>query len=56
MGTMRAASCNADQGIYYYTTYDNRQITGVKLHAADLDSARLTAYPLADTQQIRWEN
>ena len=39
-----------------YTTYDNRQITGVKLHAADLDSAQLTAYPLADTQQIRWEN
>ena len=54
--TLYSSCCNADQGIYYYTTYDNRQITGVKLHAADLDSARLTAYPLADTQQIRWEN
>ena len=32
------------------------QITGVKLHSADLDSAQLTAYPLVDTQQIRWEN
>ena len=54
--TLYSSCCNADQGIYYYTTYDNRQITGVKLHAADLDSARLTAYPLADTQRIRWEN
>ena len=54
--TLYSSCCNADQGIYYYTTYDNRQITGVKLHAADLDSARLTAYPLVDTQQIRWEN
>ena len=54
--TLYSSCCNADQGIYYYTTYDNRQITGVKLHAVDLDSARLTAYPLADTQQIRWEN
>ena len=54
--TLYSSCCNADRGIYYYTTYDNRQITGVKLHAADLDSARLTAYPLADTQQIRWEN
>jgi len=54
--TLYSSCCNADRGIYYYTTYDNRQITGVKLHAADLDSAQLTAYPLADTQQIRWEN
>ena len=54
--TLYSSCCNADRGIYYYTTYDNRQITGVKLHAADLDSARLTAYPLVDTQQIRWEN
>ena len=45
-----------DRGIYYYTTYDNRQITGVKLHSAELDSAQLTVYPLVDTQQIRWEN
>ena len=54
--TLYTSCCNADKGIYYYTTYDNRQITGVKLHSADLDSAQLTAYPLVDTQQIRWEN
>ena len=54
--TLYSSCCNADRGIYYYTTYDNRQITGVKLHAADVDSAQLTAYPLVDTQQIRWEN
>lgn len=54
--TLYSSCCNADRGIYYYTTYDNRQITGVKLHSADLDSAQLTAYPLVDTQQIRWEN
>lgn len=54
--TLYSSCCNADRGIYYYTTYDNRQITGVKLYSADLDSAQLTAYPLVDTQQIRWEN
>ena len=37
--TLYSSCCNADRGIYYYTTYDNRQITGVKPHAADLDSA-----------------
>ena len=54
--TLYTSCCSAQRGIYYYTTYDNRQITGVKLHSADLDSAQLTAYPLVDTQQIRWEN
>ena len=26
-----------DKGIYYYTTYENSQITGVDMHAEDLD-------------------
>ena len=37
---------NADQGIYYYTTYENPQITAVDMHRADLDGSELTGYPL----------
>ncbi len=33
-----------DKGIYYYTTYDNHQISGVDMHKADLDGAELIIY------------
>ena len=47
---------NADQGIYYYTTYENSQITGVKLHNENLDGDRVISYPLVQGQQICWAN
>ena len=54
--TLYTSCCNADKGIYYYTTYDNRQITGVNLFREELDGAHLIRYPLVKTQQLRWEN
>ena len=33
--TIYTSCCNADKGIYYYTTYENHQITGVDMHAAN---------------------
>lgn len=54
--TIYTSCCNADKGIYYYTTYGNRQITGVKLFAEDLESQELVRYPLAAAQQIRMQN
>ena len=54
--TLYTSCCNADKGIYYYTTYDNRQITGVNLFREELDGAHLIRYPLVKTQQMRWEN
>ncbi len=54
--TIYSSCCNADKGIYYYTTYENSQITGIDLRKHDLNGCELTAYPLIHTQQIRMEN
>ncbi len=54
--TQYTACCNADRGIYYYTTYGNRQITAVELHREPLDGAALCRYRLADAEQIRRQN
>ncbi len=54
--TIYTACCNADKGIYYYTTYDNHQITAVHLHNEDLDNVRLIRYPLIHGEQIKIQN
>jgi len=54
--TIYTSCCNTDRGIYYYTTYENSQITGISMHNANIDSTELTVYPLLTTQQIRTEN
>ena len=54
--TIYTSCCNTTKGIYYYTTYENRQITGVRLHGVDLDTKDLYSYPLVKGQQIRMEN
>lgn len=54
--TLYTSCCNTTKGIYYYTTYENSQITGVRLHGCDLDSDTLVSFPLVKSQQIRMEN
>lgn len=54
--TVYTSCCNTGSGIYYYTTYENSQITAVHMNKADLDGNLLTSYPLLRTQQIRNEN
>ncbi|MBR4290782.1 MAG: choloylglycine hydrolase [Oscillospiraceae bacterium] len=54
--TIYTSCCNADRGIYYYTTYDNRQITAVDMHRENLDGADLARYPLITGQQIHFQN
>lgn len=50
-------SCyNVDQGICYYTTYENQQITAVDLHREELESGELVRYPLIKEQRIRTQN
>ncbi len=51
--TLYASCCNTDKGIYYYTTYGNRQITAVNMHRESLDGMLLARYPLVRTEQIR---
>ena len=50
--TIYTCCCNGDKGIYYYTTYDNHQITAVDMHKADLDSAELVRFTPITEEQI----
>ncbi|MDO5548532.1 MAG: choloylglycine hydrolase [Eubacteriales bacterium] len=54
--TIYTSCCNADKGIYYYTTYDNHQITAVDLHKENLDGTRLVRYPLICGEQFYRQN
>ena len=54
--TIYTSCCNASKGIYYYTTYDNHQITAVDMHKENLDSNVLIRYPLIKGEQIRTQN
>ena len=54
--TIYTSCCNADKGIYYYTTYENQQITAVDMHRENLDGSALARYPLITGQQIRFQN
>ena len=54
--TLYTSCCNASRGIYYYTTYDNHQITAVDMHREDLDSCALIRYPLITGEHILFQN
>lgn len=54
--TIYTSCCNADKGIYYYTTYDNHQITAVNMHRENLDGNALVRYPLVQGEQINLQN
>lgn len=54
--TLYTCCCNADMGIYYYTTYGNRQITAVHMHHENLEGSSLIRYPLIAEEQIKVQN
>ena len=54
--TLYTSCCNGDKGIYYYTTYGNRQITAVHMHRESLDGEFLIRYPLIQGEQIHCQN
>lgn len=54
--TIYSSCCNTDKGIYYYTTYENSQITGVDMHRENLDGNSLISYPMMTGQRIRMQN
>ena len=54
--TIYTSCCNATKGIYYYTSYDNHQITGVDMHRENLDGTEIIRYPLRKEEQIAWVN
>lgn len=54
--TLYTSCCNVSKGIYYYTTYNNRQITGIRMGREALEGTSLLRYPLVRQEQIRMEN
>ena len=54
--TIYTSCCNATKGIYYYTTYDNHQITAVDMRKENLDASELIRYPIITAGEVRWQN
>lgn len=54
--TLYTSCCNVNKGIYYYTTYDNHQITAIDMHKEDLDSNELIQFRLITNEQINFQN
>ncbi len=54
--TVYSSCVNADMGIYYYTTYDNRRIRAVDMHRIDLDGKTVSRYPLILEEDISFQN
>ena len=54
--TIYTSCCNTDQGIYYYNTYENSQLSCVHLHHENLDSDGLISFPLIQGQQVLSQN
>ena len=54
--TVYSSCCNMDRGVYYYTTYENSQISAVDLHREDLEGDALICYPLIREQRIHFQN
>lgn len=54
--TLYSSCCNTTRGIYYYTTYENSQITAVDMNKEDLEGSNIISYPLITGQQIFKQN
>ena len=54
--TIYTSCCNADKGIYYYTTYDNHRISAVDMRKENLDGNELISYPMITEERINYQN
>ena len=54
--TVYTSCCNADTGVYYYTTYGNQQICAVDMHKVDLNGGEVVSYELKKQQGICYQN
>ena len=54
--TLYTSCCNADKGIYYYTTYENHQISAVDMHKTDLEESSLIRFPVITGEHINYQN
>ena len=50
------SSCiNTDEGIYYYTTYDNTVLNAVNMYEQELDSERVYTFPLIREWKVNFQ-
>lgn len=54
--TIYTSCCNASKGLYYYTTYDNHQITVVDMHKENLDGNAVIRFPLVKGEHMLAQN
>lgn len=54
--TIYTSCYNTNKGIYYYTTYNNHQITAIDMHKENLDGDKIIRYPLIKEEQIKSQN
>ena len=54
--TQYSSCCNTNKGIYYYKTYDNSQITAIRMTDTNASGDTVITFPLVTRQQIRYEN
>lgn len=50
--TIYTSCCDVAREIYYYSTYENRRICGIKLDSVKLDGSELICYPCATEEDI----
>lgn len=54
--TVYTSCCDTEKLIYFYTTYNNRQINAVKMLNEDLESEKLISYSINNSQKINYIN
>ena len=54
--TIYTSCCCLNTGIYYYNTYNNKQINAINLFKENLDTNDLITYSLIDNEQINYQN
>lgn len=54
--TVYTSCCDADKGIYYYTTYENHCISAINMYAENLNGIELYRYPIKRSEYIVYRN
>ena len=54
--TIYTSCYNTDKGIYYFTTYNNRQISAVCMHNENLNASSLISFKMGHSEQIKYMN
>ena len=54
--TLYTSCCNADTGVYYYTTYDSGHVSAVDMHRTELDGETLFCCPLDSGWCVSYQN